>query len=174
MTAGIGFKADFEITKHLQLGVESFAGVERKYSTEGTETKLKAEIGGGLKAPFVPLKPKVGIEKQIATNGKPDVQPAETFGDNPLVGQFGPASASPDTISIGLNIPFDSGITGGGGEIGLDVNKAVDYAAAVGDELNAGAQTVLNFLAPSINTGAPRSTPLPLPNPANHKLNWPN
>jgi RHS repeat-associated protein len=166
VTGGVGVKAELHLTKNYQAGIDAFAGVEKKFSSEGSETKLKAEIGGGLKAPYIPLKPTLGIEKQVATNGELVSQPAEVYGDNPLKGEFGPASANSSTISLALTIPVAEGVSSGGGEIGIDVDKAVDFGKAVVDNLNAGASSLLNYIAPSLNTSDPQATPKPLPTPA--------
>ena len=164
---GEGVKAEFSLSKNVRAGFDAFAGVEKKFTTQGSDTSLRAEFGGGIKAPHVPLKPTVGIQKHIETNGKSDTQPAEVYGEDPIDGDFGPASATPNTLSIAVDLPITETISGGGAEVGIDWDKAGEFGAACVQSLKSNAQTFMDFVSPSFGSNpTPQASGLAIPTPA--------
>ena len=132
---GVGVKAEVDLGRHFKAGASAFAGGEKKFSSEGSKTTLKAEASVGAKAGPADAEFKKSIEKQIQTNGNWDPKPAEVQTVTPSFGgeaAGGSGEATPNELSVTLALPDTETPISLGGSVGMDLDKGGEFLDAVG------------------------------------------
>ena len=132
VNAGVGFKLEGELGKHAKAGAEAFAGVEKKFTSEGSETSLKAELKGGIQVGPVSGITGPSVEKQIEKNGEAVDRPTEFKFEKPHIGgEAGGASGEvTNELSITAVLPLGEPQSMGG-TLGIDLDKAGEFGSAL-------------------------------------------
>ena len=160
-SAGPGVGTELKATKYAKVEIGAKTQIEVRGSSSGVDVTGKAVAEAKVTVGRSSAGASVEADKQLVKNGNADPQPTTVTGN---VG-INSATAGPNEIGV------EGHVGAVGVEVGVDVDKAKEFGAAVGDSVNAAGQYILNAVTPSSNAspsapGAPGGNPLSIPLPS--------
>jgi hypothetical protein len=136
VSIGVGIGEKVKITKHLEVETEAKIGLEQKLTVNGTRTVVKAEASAGLKLGEKKVGTAATLEMQVEKDnhlslGKPELHCCDLSKSSESKG----GNAEKGTTTDGNEIGIEGHVGALGGEAGMDVDKAIEFAKAAKEQV---------------------------------------